>query len=76
MCSAHDGLSEATSVCVVITMMKRGRRYRERLTISGHFVVSEGMTVIARDGRTATADLTGSMLSPETLARAILFSIA
>jgi hypothetical protein len=45
-------------------------------TISGHFVVSKGiMTVIARDGSTATADLTESMLSPETLARAILFQL-
>ena len=33
------------------------------------------MTVIARDGSTATADLTDSMLSPETLARAILFQL-
>ena len=45
-------------------------------TISGHFVVSKSMmTVIARDGSTATADLTDSMLSPETLARAILFQL-
>ena len=33
------------------------------------------MTVFARNGRTATADLTDSMLSPETLARAILFQL-
>ena len=33
------------------------------------------MTVIARNGRKATADLTDSMLSPETLARAILFQL-
>ena len=45
-------------------------------TISGHFVVSQGrMTVFAHNGRTATADLTNSMLSPETLARAILFQL-
>ena len=45
-------------------------------TISGHFVVSQGkITVIARNGSTATADLTDSMLSPETLARAILFQL-
>ena len=45
-------------------------------TISGHFVVSNGkMTVTARNGGKATADLTDSMLSPETLARAILFQL-
>ena len=45
-------------------------------TISGHFVVSNGiMTVIARNGRTATANLTDSLLTPETLARAILFQL-
>ena len=45
-------------------------------TISGHFVVSEGiMTVIARNGRTATANVADNMLTPETLARAILFQL-
>ena len=44
-------------------------------TISGHFVVSEGiMTVIARNG-TATANVADNMLTPETLARAILFQL-
>ena len=45
-------------------------------TISGHFVVSNGiMTVIARNGGTATANLTDSLLTPETLARAIPFQL-
>ena len=45
-------------------------------TISGHFVMSEGiMTVTAHNGGTATANLTDSMLTPETLARAILFQL-
>jgi hypothetical protein len=45
-------------------------------TISGHFAVSNGkMTVAARNGDKATADLMESMLSPETLARAILFQL-
>ena len=45
-------------------------------TISGHFVVSKGiMTVIAGNGSTATANLTDNMLTPETLARAILFQL-
>ena len=39
-------------------------------TISGHFV-----TVTAHNGGTATANLTDSMLTPETLARAILFQL-
>jgi hypothetical protein len=33
------------------------------------------MTVIARNGRTATANVADNMLTPETLARAILFQL-
>jgi hypothetical protein len=45
-------------------------------TISGHFVVSNGiMTVTARDGSKATANVADNMLSPKTLARAILFQL-
>ena len=44
--------------------------------ISGRFDVSHGMiTVTARDGRTKTADIKESMLSPETLARMLLLQL-
>jgi hypothetical protein len=44
---AHDGLSEATSVCVVITMMKRGRGYREKLSTRVPLQTHERGTFVA-----------------------------
>ena len=44
--------------------------------VSGRFYLSDGMiTVTARDGRTKTAEIEESMLSPETLARMLLLQL-
>jgi hypothetical protein len=44
--------------------------------ISGQFHVSDGMiTVTADDGRTMTAEIEASMLSPEILARMLLLQL-
>jgi hypothetical protein len=43
--------------------------------ISGRFDVSHGMIIVtAHDGRTKTADIKESMLSPETLAKSSYFN--
>jgi hypothetical protein len=44
--------------------------------ISGRFEVNQGMiTVTAHDGRTMTAEIKESMLSPETLAKTLLLQL-
>ena len=44
--------------------------------VSGQLKVSQGMIiVIASDGRTKTAEIGDSMLSPETLARMLLLQL-
>jgi hypothetical protein len=44
--------------------------------VSGRYVVREGsLTVIASNGRTATAVTENSMLSPDTLAKALLLQL-
>ena len=44
--------------------------------VSGQFKVSQGMiTVTASDGRTKTAEIEDSMLSPETLARMLFLQL-
>jgi hypothetical protein len=44
--------------------------------LSGRYVVRDGMvTVIASDGRTRTAAIEDSMLSPETLGKTLLLQL-
>jgi hypothetical protein len=44
--------------------------------IAGHYVLREGIVVVtASDGRTTRGAIEDSMLSPETLARALLFQL-
>jgi hypothetical protein len=44
--------------------------------ISGRYVVKDGMvTVTAINGRTTTAEIEDSMLTPQTLAKALLFRL-
>jgi hypothetical protein len=45
-------------------------------TISGRFEVKDGiMTVTARGGRKRTAEIKDSLLSPETLAKTLLYQL-
>jgi hypothetical protein len=44
--------------------------------ISGRYVVKDGMvTVTATNGRITTAEIEDSMLTPQTLAKALLFRL-
>ena len=56
--------------------MKKSASKPQREHLSGLFNVSGGMiTVTAPDGRTKTAGIEDSMLSPETLARVLLLQL-
>jgi hypothetical protein len=44
--------------------------------IAGRYVVRDGMVIVtASDGRTTTGVIEDSMLSPETLAKTLLFQL-